>query len=113
MKQITFFLMLISFVAVSAHENLSDAYKLEHLTNPQQDSLQFSISPNPVKDQILFIKTQSRAEKHIEIFNVLGEKKFETYTTNESIFLGELSPGIYIFRMQQEGKSGLKRLVIP
>jgi len=27
--------------------------------------------------------------------------------------LGELSPGIYIFRMQQEGKSGLKRLVIP
>ena len=113
MKPIAFFLMLISFVAVSAHENLSDAYKLEHLTNPQQDSLQFSISPNPVKDQILFIKTQSRTEKYIEIFNVLGEKKFETYTTNESVFLGELSSGIYIFRMQQEGKSGLKRLVIP
>jgi hypothetical protein len=44
---------------------------------------------------------------------VLGERKLEVFTFNESIYLGELPSGIYIFKLEQDGKSGLKRLVIP
>jgi hypothetical protein len=79
----------------------------------QEDRLKFSIFPNPLKDQILFINSSSTAEKHIEIYNVLGGKKFEIVTTNESIFLGDLPSGIYIFKLNQNGMNGLKRLVIP
>ena len=82
-------------------------------TTNQQDRLEFSIFQNPLKDQRLFIQSACYQEKHIEIYNVLGEKKYEIITTNESILLGELPSGIYIFKLEQNGMKGLKRLVIP
>lgn len=113
MKQFTLTVFYLFTLALSAQELVGVDLSSKSLENNQQDKLEFSIFPNPVKNQTLYISSLSRAEKHIEIFNVLGEKKFESFTTNERIFLGELPPGIYIFRLEQEQKFGLKRLVIP
>ena len=79
----------------------------------QQEPLQFTVYPNPVKDNRLFINSKSNAEMHLKIYNILGEKKFETTTKNKIIFLDMLQPGIYILKVEQNQKTGLKRLVIP
>ncbi|MGD1980439.1 MAG: T9SS type A sorting domain-containing protein [Flavobacteriaceae bacterium] len=81
--------------------------------NTQSDSLQFSIFPNPVKDKILNIESTSNSIKHIQIYNVLGEKKMEIDTYENIIFLEKLNTGIYMFVLKQEGQKGLKRLVVP
>lgn len=105
-------LYLFSFTLIASKaKRLS--FDIDPFEKTQQNSLQFSIFPNPVKNERLYIKTNSSAEKHIEIFYVLGEKKLEVDTYNESIYLGELPSGIYIFKLEQDGKNGLKRLVIP
>ena len=77
------------------------------------DSLKFTIFPNPLKNKILNIESSSNAMKHIEIYDVLGEKKYINDTYEDRIFLDELNTGIYIFLLEQEGQKGLKRLVVP
>lgn len=77
------------------------------------DSLKFTIFPNPLKNKILNIESASQAIKHIEIYNVFGEKKYIMDTYEDRIFLDELNTGIYIFLLEQEGQKGLKRLVVP
>lgn len=77
------------------------------------DSLRFSIFPNPVKDKILYIESSSNALKHIEIYNVLGEKKLELDTYDNKVFLEKLDTGIYMFLLKQEDQKGLRRLVVP
>jgi len=77
------------------------------------DSLRFSIFPNPVKDKILYIESSSNALKHIEIYNVLGEKKLELDTYDNKVFLEKLDTGIYIFLLKQEDQKGLRQLVVP
>lgn len=105
-------LCLFSFTLLASEAKWL-SLNIDPFEKTQQNSLQFSIFPNPVKNERLYIKTNSNAEKHIEIFNVLGEKKLEVVTYNESIYLGGLPSGIYIFKLEQDGKNGLKRLVIP
>lgn len=77
------------------------------------DSLKFTIFPNPLKNKTLNIESSSDALKHIEIYDVLGEKKYINDTYEDRIFLDELNTGIYIFLLEQEGQKGLKRLVVP
>lgn len=108
------FLVLLFFVvSITIQANSNSFFAFSMSTTNQQDRLEFSIFPNPLKDQRLFIQSAGDQKKHIEIYNVLGEKKYEIITTNESILLGELPSGIYIFKLEQNGMKGLKRLVIP
>ena len=107
------FFILFSLTVLA---NRQDYFKQK--TNPiiqnriEIDTLKFSIFPNPIKDQRLFIDSNGMGEKHIEIYNVLGEKKFETHTFEEAIFLNNLEKGIYLFYLQQDNQKRYKRLII-
>lgn len=79
----------------------------------KQDSLEFTLFPNPVKNKIVFVESSSEALKHIEVYDVLGTIKFTTDTYENRILLDELKTGIYIFVLQQEDQKAMKRLVIP
>ena len=109
-------LLCALFLIFSLKANLLDKSKekftLFSQTETQRDSLTFSISPNPLKTQRLFIHSSGSGEKHIEIYNVLGEKKFETQTHEESIILENLETGIYVFYLKQDNQKRYKRLVI-
>jgi hypothetical protein len=109
-------LLCALFLIFSLNANLLDKSKekftLVSQTETQSDSLTFSISPNPLKTQRLFIHSNGSGEKHIEIYNVLGEKKFETQTYEESIILENLETGIYVFYLKQDNQKRYKRLVI-
>jgi hypothetical protein len=113
MKQFYLFTICLFSFSLLANEAEWLPFNTDPFEITQQNGLEFSIFPNPVKNERLYIKTNNSAEKHIEIFNELGERKLEVFTFNESIYLGELPSGIYIFKLEQDGKSGLKRLVIP
>ncbi len=112
------FTILVCLLTLSINATLLPFFKVKPQLIPientkEKDSLVFTIYPNPLKNQRLFIESKGIGQKHIEIFNVLGEKKFESFTFDNSVFLDKLNTGIYIFRLEQDGESGLKRLVIP
>lgn len=109
----TIILFIIFLSAIDSPIYSFNAFREIPFKNTQSDSLQFSIFPNPVKDKILNIESASNSIKHIEIYNVLGEKKLEIDTYENIIFLEKLNTGIYVFLLKQEGRKGLKRLVIP
>lgn len=69
------------------------------------------VYPNPVTNGKLFITTDSNAEKTITIYDVLGKQVFNTVTT-ESVNVSNLNNGIYIARINEEGKSVIKKIVI-
>jgi len=105
-------LFLIFSLNANLLDNSKEKFTLVSQKETQRDSLTFSISPNPLKTQRLFIHSNGSGEKHIEIYNVLGEKKFETQTYEESIILENLETGIYVFYLKQDNQKRYKRLVI-
>jgi|UPI000591841B hypothetical protein len=114
MKNIT--TLFICLIVLSAQANWRSNFKLKGLpieqTKKSSDSLKFSIFPNPLKEQRLFIESNGSTEKHIQIYNVLGEKKFEMHTYENAIILDRLETGIYLFYLKQGEQKGYKRLVI-
>ena len=104
------------FLIFSFKANLLDKSKekftLVSQKETQKDSLTFSISPNPLKTKRLYIQSSGSGEKHIEIYNVLDEKKFETQTYEESIILENLETDIYVFYLKQDNQKRYKRPVI-
>jgi len=105
--------LCICLIALFAYANkLKNKLIPLELFETDPDSLDFKIFPNPLKNHRLFIESNGSGEKHIEIYNVLGEKKNEIHTYEDAILLSELETGIYVFYLKQDGKKGYKRLVI-
>lgn len=113
MKKVLFLLCSVSLLTLYARPELDFLFSNPIFEVLQQDPLDFSVYPNPVKDQRIFIKTSSDSEMLLSIYNILGEKKLEIRTKNKSVFLGTLGSGIYLLKLEQDYKTGLKRLVIP
>lgn len=110
----SFVTIIVFFLALSIYSN-PQLISNVHVGNKASrlDSLILNIYPNPLKNNRLFIKSSAEGIKHIQIYNVLGEKKYETQTYEDHILLDELTTGIYIFKLEQEGQKVLKRLIIP
>jgi hypothetical protein len=113
MKSALFILYSVIILLLPTRPERDTLISSPHLSVYLQEPLQFSIYPNPVKEGRIFIISASNSEMHLSIFNILGEKKLELRTKNKSIFLGTLGSGIYILKLEQDHKTGLKRLVIP
>ena len=71
-----------------------------------------SIYPNPVKNGIFFINTDTNAERIITVFDVLGKQVLNTKTSENAINVSSLNSGIYMIQITEEGKTATKKLVI-
>lgn len=69
------------------------------------------IYPNPAKNS-LFISSDSFAVKNIEIYNVLGKIALTGKVTNTPLNIYNLTSGIYIVKVTEEGKTATRKLVI-
>ena len=72
----------------------------------------FSMYPNPIANGILKISTLSNSQKKVQIYNVLGKKVLSDTITNDELNVSKLSSGIYILKIQEEGKTATRKLVI-
>lgn len=76
----------------------------------------FEIYPNPAAETVYLLFAASNVEaKHIEIFNTIGQKVYSTVTENEmnpSIDLLSFANGVYSIRVEANGLSAVKKLVI-
>ncbi len=79
----------------------------------QQNSLSaLKIFPNPLSGSILNITSNSNAAKAIAIYDVLGKQVINTMTTNGTVNVSNLTSGVYIVKITEEGKTATKKLVV-
>ena len=73
----------------------------------------FTFYPNPFKDKIQFRFTDDLTELQISIFNILGKKLSDRKVSKQNplVSLNDLSDGIYVMRLNQEGRSDTFKII--
>jgi hypothetical protein len=67
--------------------------------------------PNPAKNN-LFIETALNSDINVSIINVLGKEVINSKVSNNAVNISGLTPGMYIVKITEEGKTSTKKLII-
>lgn len=93
------------------HTSNVDAITLS--TNKVSEIDGFSIYPNPVKNGEFSISTQSNAVKSVQIFDVFGKQVYsKKIEANEKVKTSNLTAGMYILSVEENGKTASRKLII-
>lgn len=83
-----------------------------NLRNNQNAIAGLSIFPNPVKNGVFYINTDANAERTVTVFDVLGKQVLNTTTSESAINVSNLTAGVYMVQISEEGNTATKKLVI-
>ncbi len=70
------------------------------------------IFPNPLSGGILTITSSANASKAVAIYDVLGKQVVNTVTTTGTVNVSNLTSGVYIVKITEEGKTATRKLVV-
>ncbi len=71
-----------------------------------------SLYPNPVSTGRVYITSKKDSEKEIMIFDVLGKKVLQTIISTRELNISNLSPGVYIIKITEEGSTSSRKLIV-
>ena len=95
-------------IAVPA--SAQDSSRVPERTEIPIDGL--SIYPNPVTGGKVYISTTKNQDKIIEIYNVLGKPVHKTRLRGREMDVSNLTPGIYILKIQEGKAKATRKLVV-
>ncbi|MBL7558191.1 T9SS type A sorting domain-containing protein [Olleya sp. YSTF-M6] len=72
----------------------------------------FNIYPNPTNTGTVTITTKNNTTIAVTVFNVLGKQVLSQTIQNNSLDVSNLTTGVYILKLNQEGTISTKRLVV-
>jgi hypothetical protein len=72
----------------------------------------FVIYPNPVKEDKVNIVTPSSSMKNIRMSDVSGKKVLSLQTVNKELNLPNLPKGVYMIKVEQDGKTSTQKLIV-
>lgn len=68
--------------------------------------------PNPLKGNTLFLTSTAKADMSVQIFDVLSKEVLNSKVINNGVNVSELTAGVYIVKVTEEGKTATSKLVI-
>ena len=68
--------------------------------------------PNPVKNGNLYITSNSSEAKSVEIYDILGKQVLNAKVSNNTVNVSNLQGGAYIVKINEEGKTATRKLII-
>lgn len=89
--------------------NTTPTFTLGSASFSQIDGLK--MYPNPTKNN-LFIETALNGAINVSIVNMLGKEVVNTNVVNNTVNVANLTSGIYIVKITEEGKTSTKKLII-
>jgi hypothetical protein len=92
-----------------------DDVSVDYVSSVEENSLFFGTYPNPASDYLIISIPQWNGHKtSFEIMNLLGQKVYtaEMKSASQTINLNGLKQGMYIIRMDSEGKSYTRKIVV-
>ncbi|AOW21182.1 T9SS type A sorting domain-containing protein [Urechidicola croceus] len=72
----------------------------------------FSTFPNPVTNGTFEIRTATNSIKNVEIFDMLGKKVYSNQIISGKVDVSNIKTGVYILKVEEEGKLATRKLVI-
>jgi hypothetical protein len=73
----------------------------------------FAIYPNPVSNGEFSIRSRNGVSKSVQIFDMLGKQVYSKQVhANENVRISNLNMGIYILKVQEEGRLATRKLVV-
>lgn len=71
-----------------------------------------SLYPNPVSNGKVYISSKNDLDKEIIIFDVLGKKVLQTTISSKELGISNLSPGVYIIKINEGGATATRKLIV-
>lgn len=73
----------------------------------------FAMYPNPVSNGMLYMSSSINFNKNVEIYALTGQRVYsKNIQTQEPLNISNLNRGIYIVRIDEEGKIATRKLVV-
>ena len=104
-----YFYTLFFFIFLTANLSAQDA-KLQPKTSDSIDGL--SLYPNPVSNGKIYIVSKTGEDKEIAIFDVLGKKVFQSILIGKELYIGNLTPGVYIIKIKEDEATATRKLIV-
>ena len=82
------------------------------LSNPELNSVQFSVYPNPTSTGFVNISSSNSENILVAVFDILGKQVINKTISNNRLNVSALNSGIYIMRISQNNATVTKKLVI-
>lgn len=71
-----------------------------------------SFYPNPVSTGKIYVTSKLGLDKEVIIFDVLGKKVLQTIITTKELYIGMLSPGVYIIKFKEGEDTATRKLIV-
>ena len=104
---ITLLLGFFFTLSVSAQEGKQNA-KIQETTVIER----LNIYRNPVSNGKVNNKKKNDLDKNIIIFDVLGKKVLQTTMSSKELNISNLSPGVYIIKIDEEQATATRKLIV-
>ncbi|WP_111706997.1 T9SS type A sorting domain-containing protein [Lutibacter citreus] len=73
----------------------------------------FAMYPNPVSNGILYMSSRANLHKKVEIYNIAGQQVYNNNVqSHENVNVSNLNRGIYLVKIEEEGKIATRKLVV-
>ena len=82
------------------------------LSVKQNEISGLNMYPNPVSNGNLYISTDSNSAKSVEIYDILGKQVLNAKVSNNTVNVSNLKGGAYIVKINEEGKTATRKLII-
>lgn len=107
MKKIYFALLVVFSFALSAQEPTVD-----FTNSPNKEISGFKLYPNPVFDDVVYIKTDKNARKEIVVYDVFGKVVLTDRILNTALNISTLVPGVYVLQVTESNSTITRKLVV-
>lgn len=105
-----FYIILLAAIFFTSGAKAQDSKQPKTQEDSSVEGL--SLYPNPVSSGKVYITSKKDSEKEIIIFDVLGKKVLQTIISNKELNISNLSPGIYIIKITEEGSTSSRKLIV-
>jgi hypothetical protein len=105
-----FYITLLAAIFFTTNILAQDNKQPKTLENASIEGL--SLYPNPVSTGKVYVTSKKDSEKEIIIFDVLGKKVLQTIINNKELNVSNLSPGVYIIKITEEGATSSRKLIV-
>lgn len=77
------------------------------------ETFKVSIYPNPIKNGAFYISSPSNSLQSVQIFDLLGKQVYsKKIEANEKVKTSNLNAGIYILKVEENGKVATRKLMV-
>lgn len=97
-----FFTMSVSAQEAKQQSKLQETTVIEGL----------NLYPNPVSNGKVYISSKNELDKEVIIFDVLGKKALQTTISSRELNISNLSPGVYIIKINEGAATATRKLIV-